>query len=267
MRKLLLLTALLLTASPAAAQWLDLPLKNVPLLPDGRPNLKAPTPMTRDGKPDLSGVWWVPFVSPEADVPGAVPKYLLNLASDLKPGEVVMLPWAQAFVKEQIASFGKNHPVSRCLPPGVPLSYTTPVPFKIVQTPELVVMLYEYSNSFRQVFVDGRTLPTDPHPTWVGYSVGRWEGDVLVVETTGFNDRTWLDGVGHPHTEELRITERYRRQDIAHMSIQITIDDPKTYVKPWTTTIATELFNRTDVMEYVCAENQPSVSPSTPQRP
>ena len=267
MPRLLLLTALLLTASTATAQWLDVPLKNVPLLPDGRPNRAAPTPRTRDGKPDLSGVWWVPFVSPEADVPGAVPKYLLNLAADLKPGEVMMLPWAQAFVKEQLATFGRNHPVSRCLPPGVPLSYTIPIPFKIVQTPELVVMLYEYSNSFRQVFMDGRTLPKDPLPTWVGYSVGRWEGNVLVVETTGFNDRTWLDGVGHPHTEALRITERYTRKDLGHMSIQITIDDSKSYIKPWTNTIPTELFVRTDVMEYVCAEGLPPSDSRAPQRP
>jgi hypothetical protein len=267
MRTLLILSALLLTASPAAAQWSDFPLKNVPLLPDGRPNLTAPAPRTRDGKPDLSGVWWVPFAGPEADVPGAVPKYLLNLAADLKPGVVMMLPWAEAFVKEQIAALGKNHPVSRCLPPGVPLSYTTPVPFKILQTPDLVVMLYEYSNSFRQVFVDGRALPTDPLPTWVGYSVGRWEGDVFVVETTGFNEKTWLDGVGHPHTEALRVTERYTRQDVGHMNIQITIDDPKAYTKPWTNTIGTELLTKTDVMEYVCAENAPSTNPSALQRP
>jgi hypothetical protein len=265
MRTLSLLSALLLMVSPAAAQWSDVPLKNVPLLRDGKPDLVAPAPRTRDGKPDLSGVWWVP-AGVDANVPGAVPKYLLNLAADLKPGVVMMLPWAQTFVKEQVASFGKNHPVSRCLPPGVPLSYTTPVPFKIVQTPELVVMLYEASNSFRQVFVDGRALPADPFPAWVGYSVGRWEDNVFTVETTGFNDKTWLDGVGHPHTEALRITERYTRHDFGHMSIQITIDDAKTYFKPWTTTIGTELLTNTDVMESVCGEAQ-SANPGAVKQP
>jgi hypothetical protein len=265
MRILSILSALILMAFPAAAQWSDVPLKNVPLLRDGRPDLTAPAPKMRDGKPDLSGVWLVPD-GVDANVAGAVPKYLLNLAADLKPGVVMMLPWAEAFVRAQLASFGKNHPVSRCLPPGVPLSYTTPVPFKIVQTPDLVVMLYEASNSFRQVFVDGRALPSDPFPTWVGYSVGRWEGNVFVVETAGFNDKTWLDGVGHPHTEALRITERYTRHDVGHMSIQITIDDPKAYIKPWTVTIATELLTKTDVMESVCAEAQ-ATNPTAVQRP
>ena len=170
-----------------------------------------------------------------------------------------MLPWALAFVTEQVAALGGNHPVSRCLPPGVPLSYTAGAPFKIVQTADLVVILYEYANSFRQVFMDGRALPRDPQPTWVGYSVGRWDSDALVVETTGFNDRTWLDGVGHTHTEALRVTERLRRRDIGHLEIQITIDDAGAYMKPWVASIPAELATTTDVMAYVCLENEKSV--------
>ncbi len=170
-----------------------------------------------------------------------------------------MLPWALAFVKQQVATLGKDHPVARCLPPGVPLSYTAGAPFKIVQTAELIVLLYEYANSFRQVFMDGRVLPTDPQPTWVGYSVGQWQGDVLVIETIGFNARTWLDGVGHPHTEALRVTERIRRRDAGHLNVEITIDDSKTYEKPWTAMMSAELLTNTDVMEYVCAENEKSL--------
>src|SRR5688500_16270208 len=257
MRAPLVLGALVLMSLPAAAQWTDHPLKNAPRLADGKPNLSAPAPKAGDGKPDLSGVWWVRSTDANGD-PGQ-PRFFINLAADAKPGEAAMLPWALEFVKEQVSTLGKNHPVSKCLPPGVTLSYTAGAPFKIVQTTDLVVMLYEYSNSFRQVFMDGRALPRDPQPMWVGYSVGRWEGDTLVVETTGFNDKTWLDGIGHPHTEALRVTERLRRRDFGHLDMQITIDDPKAYEKPWTALIPAQLATSTDVMEYVCVENEKSL--------
>ena len=259
MRTPLTLWALVLMSLPAAAQWTEFPLKNVPRLASGEPNLSAPAPKTRDGNPDLSGVWWVRPDGDGKSTSGQPPKFFLNLASDSQPGEVTMLPWALAFVREQVAALGRNHPVSKCLPPGVPLSYTAGAPFKIVQTPDLVVMLYEYSNSFRQVFVDGRALPKDAQPMWVGYSVGRWESDALVVETTGFNDKTWLDGVGHPHTEALRVTERLRRRDFGHLDMQITIDDAGAYVKPWAASMPAELATDTDVMEYVCVENEKSL--------
>jgi hypothetical protein len=253
----LTLCALVLIALPAAAQWTEFPLNNVPLA-NGKPNLSAPAPKTREGKPDLSGVWGV-RAEGNGNTNAGQPKHFVNLAADSKPGEVTMLPWALAFVKEQVSTLGANHPVSRCLPPGVPLSYTAGAPFKIVQNEDLVVMLYEYSNSFRQVFMDNRVLPKDPQPTWVGYSVGRWEDDALVIETLGFNDRTWLDGIGHPHTEALRITERIRRRDFGHLNMQITIDDAKTYEKPWTASLSAELLTNTDVMEYVCLENEKSL--------
>jgi hypothetical protein len=207
----------------------------------------------------LSGVWFPRSgVAANGDA-GQQPRLFINLAADAKPGEVTMLPWALAFVKEQVATLGKNHPVSKCLPPGVPLSYTAGAPFRIVQTPDLVVMLYEYSNSFRQIFMDGRTLPNDPQPTWVGYSVGKWDGDALVIETTGFNDKTWLDGIGHPHTEALRVTERVRRRDIGHLDIEVMIDDAMAYEKPWTVSVPMELATKTDLMEYVCLENEKSL--------
>jgi hypothetical protein len=259
MRILFALCSLVLMSLTAAAQWTDFPLKNVPRLADGKLNLSAPTPKTPEGTPDLSGVWWVRPSSEDKGTSGQQPRWFINLAADAKPGDVTMLPWALAFVKEQVATLGKNHPVSKCLPPGVPLSYTAGVPFKIVQTSDLVVMLYEYSNSFRQVFLDGRALPKDPQPTWVGYSVGRWDGDALVIDTRGFNDKTWLDGIGHPHTEALRVTERLRRPDLGHLEMQITIDDPKAYREPWTVFILAELATNTDVMEYVCVENEKSL--------
>lgn len=258
MRIGVMLCVLVLMSLPASAQWTDLPFKNVPRLADGRPDLSAPTPRTREGMPDFSGVWWV-RARGDGNGNSGQPPWFINLAADSKPGEVAMLPWALAFVGEQVTTLGKNHPVSRCLPPGVALSYTSGAPFKIVQTQDLVVVLSEYSNSFRQVFMDGRALPRDPQPMWVGYSVGTWEGDVLVVETTGFNGKTWLDGIGHPHTEALHVTERLRRRDYGHLDVQITIDDPKAYEKPWTVSLPAELAITTDLLEYVCVENEKSL--------
>jgi hypothetical protein len=258
MRTRLTLCVLVLAALPASAQWTDLPLKSVPRLADGTPDMSAPVPRTREGTPDLSGVWWV-RAGGVGNRNSGQPPWFINLAADSKPGDVTMLPWAMGFVKEQVTTLGKNHPVSRCLPPGVALSYTSGAPFKIVQTPDLVVVLFEYSNSFRQVFMDGRALPRDPQPMWVGYSVGKWEGEALVVETIGFNDKTWLDGIGHPHTEALRVTERLRRRDVGHLDVQITIDDPKAYEKPWTVSLPAELATTTDLLEYVCVENEKSL--------
>ena len=258
MRTRSILCVLVLMSLPASAQWTDLPLKNVPRLANGKPDLSGPPPRTREGMPDLSGVWWV-RARGDGNGNSGQPPWFVNLAADSKPGEVTMLPWALAFVREQVATLGKNHPVSRCLPPGVALSYTSGAPFKIVHTQDLVVVLSEYSNSFRQVFMDGRALPRDPQPMWVGYSVGRWEGDALVVETTGFNDKTWLDGIGHPHTEALRVTERLRRRDFGHLDVQVTIDDPKAYEKPWTVSLPAELATTTDLVEYVCVENEKSL--------
>jgi hypothetical protein len=146
------------------------------------------------------------------------------------------------------------------VPPGLPLSFTISSPFKIIQTPGLTAVLSEYANSYRQIFTDGRAFPDDPNPAWLGYSTGRWEGATFVVETIGFNNKTWLDLRGHPHTESLHLIERYRRLDFGHMNIEITIDDPKAYKKPWTVIIGAELFPDTDLIEYVCGENEKDVS-------
>jgi hypothetical protein len=212
---------------PAAAQWLNYPARGILRLPDGKPNLSAPAPRKSDGKPDFSGIW-------NGDTPNLQNlKYLSNLAADFKPEDFPIQAWAEALTKERTPG-GSEWPPARCLPPGVPVLNTGNRSLKIIQEPSLVVVLYEVFGQFRQIFMDGRTLAKDPNPAWLGYSVGRWDGETLVVDTTGFNGKTWLDVRGHPTTEALHITERFRRPDFGHLYIQLTIDDPKAYTKPWT---------------------------------
>ena len=244
------LAAVCLAAATVEAQWVDFKVPGVPRTADGKVNLTAPVARTADGKPDLSGTW---------ESQG----WFGNLAKDLKPGDVQMLAWAESQVAENQRNLHKNDPMVACMPPGVPRvdlggSRGMPHPMKIVQTPTLVVLLYETSTNqtFRQVFLDGRPFPKDPQPTWLGYSIGHWEGDTLVVEVSGFNGRSWIDtGSGHPQTDVGRVTERFTRRDIGHMDIEITIDDPKAYQKPWTATIKSNLLPDSDLIETFC-ENE-----------
>jgi hypothetical protein len=241
-------------AISAFAQWKNIPSPPAPRTSDGRPNLAGPAPRTADGRPDLSGIWWV--ADPSIEGLDAPPKYSLNLAADLSPEALGMYPWAVELMKQRQA-VRKDMPASRCLPWPVPAMAAVPVPFQIVQTPESIVILHEVLNMFRQIYLDGRVLSENPNPTWLGYSKGRWEGDTLVVDTRGFNDRSWLDGIGHPHTEALHVIERYRRRDFGHMNIEFTIDDPKTYAKPWTSSMPAELTPPgTQLYEDVCQENE-----------
>src|SRR6266480_5491138 len=207
----------------ANAQWEPYPWKNMPRTADGKVDLKAPTRKTADGKPDLSGFW----------MPSDSVRHLLNLAVDLKPEDVPLQPWAAALYKERIDNNGKDHPGVRCLPSGIPEKDNIPDGLKVVQTPDLVVFLHDSRTIFRQIFTDGRPLPKNPQPTWMGYSVGKWEGDTFVVETIGQNGKTWLDMRGLPGTESLKVIERFTRPNIGHMDIDVTIDDPKAYSKPW----------------------------------
>jgi hypothetical protein len=240
------LLALMLAATAVVpAQWVNYSTPGIPRTPDGKPILAAPAPRASDGKPDLSGLWKAPSG-----------KYLLNLAADLKPQEVPFQPWAAALFKQRQDNLAKDRPTGRCLPHGVPDQMAVPgYPFKIVQTPGLVVILYEEMTHFRQIFLDGRALAKDSNPAWLGYSVGRWEGDTLVADTTGFNDQSWLDDPGHPHTTALHVTERFRRKDLGHMEIQITIDDPEAYTRSWTVTENFDLLPDTDLLENIC-ENE-----------
>ncbi|HJZ79814.1 MAG TPA: hypothetical protein VKD91_05695 [Pyrinomonadaceae bacterium] len=230
--------------SPLAAQWVNRPTPGTPRTADGKPNLTAPAPRTADGKPDLSGIWQRVSL-----------KYERNIASDLKPGEIQ--PWAEALVRQRAEDLQKDHMSVQCLPWG-PSYSNSARRAKIVQTPGLMLMLDE-DLTYRQIFTDGRTLETDPNPSWMGYSVGRWEGDTLVVDSFGFNDRTWLDRDGHPHSEALRLTERYRRRDFGHMEIEITLNDPKVYARPWTVALSANLMPDTELMEAVCNESHHSL--------
>jgi hypothetical protein len=244
--------------APALAQWTNITNPALPRKPDGTPNLSAPAPRAADGKPDLSGIWWVP--DPSVEGVDAPPKYSLNLAADLSPDALGMQPWARALMQQRQADMRKDMPTSRCLPWPVPAIAAVPVPFRIIQTADSIVILYEELNMFRQIFLDGRVLSKNPNPTWLGYSKGRWEGDALVVDTRGFNDRSWLDGLGHPHSEALHVIERYRRLDFGHMEIAFTIDDPKTYTKAWTNRMPVELTPPdTQLYEDVCRENEKDV--------
>jgi hypothetical protein len=233
----------LLAAFPADAQWLKTKTPGIPRTKDGTPNLKAAVPKAPNGKPDLSGIWRAEAFS-----------YALDVTTDLKPGEI--LPWAEAIAKERTARFSTDHPSYRCMPEIGPV-YTLALPFKFIQNGGTLAMLPE-GGPYRQILIDGRALPEDPQPTWMGYSVGRWEGNTLVVESAGFNDRTWLDLSGHPHTEALRTTERFTRKDFGHMEIQITFNDPKAYARPWTITVQAELMVDTELLESVCNENDKS---------
>jgi hypothetical protein len=249
-RKILLVLVTLLASAqpPALAQWPRMASKRLPRTPDGKVNLTAPSPRTPDGTPDLSGVW-------EMYAESQMPKLLLNLAADLKPGDVQFLPWAESLYKERVATNSKDHPGAQCLPSGIPEKDTVPAPYKIVQTPDLIVFLYESRTIYRQIFTDGRPLPTEAQPAWQGYSVGHWDGDTLVMESAGFNGRTWLDMAGHPATEALHVTERFTRRDVGHMDLKITINDPKAYAKPWTVDAKIHLLPEDDVIEYICEEN------------
>jgi len=241
--RIMIVAVLMMTASPSA-QWLGHPTPGIPRTPDGKPNLDAPAPRTADGKPDISGLWLTRGI------------YIGNIAKDLKE-EPPMQPWAAALYKQRRDNLSKDDPTGRCVPGGVPRSTAVPYPFKILNTPSnIVIVLYEAVHAYRQIFTDGRPLPKDPNPNWMGYSVGRWEGDTFIVESSGFNDNVWLDNNGHPAGESLRVTERFRRKNWGSMDVDITIDDPKTYTRPWNVTIPLAFQPDTEMLEYICPENE-----------
>jgi hypothetical protein len=236
------LAILVALSVPAPGQWLKYKTPGVPRTANGQPDLTAAAPKTPDGKPDLSGIW-------RGD-PGG---YGLNIAADLKPAEIQ--PWAETLYKQRLEDLGKDSPGYRCLPGIGP--YTSFGMFKIIQTPGVIGVFSEFSGS-RQILTDGRPLPENPNPTWQGYSVGHWDGDALVVESAGFNDKTWLDA-GHPHTEELRVTERFHRKDFGHMDVKMTFSDPKIYARSWSIDLDLDLAPDTELLEYVCNENEKDI--------
>jgi hypothetical protein len=238
--------ALAAFAVPAAAQWRNLP-NPVPPGPDGKPNLSAPAPRTATGKADLSGIYSSPY------------KYFQNLAADLGLENVPMTDEARKIHAARATGLlGYEEPDARCLPQGVPKVNMAPVPFKIVQTENLVVLVYEAFNLWRQVHLDGREFADDLNPSWMGYSKGRWEGDALVVETRGLNGKQWLDHGGLPASDKLTVVERFRRPNIGQLEIDITINDPTYYTRPWTATVKARLVTGTELFEFICNENERS---------
>ena len=254
--------AVLMFAAQASAQWAKHPDASIPRTGDGKPNLSAPAPKAPDGKPDLSGVW---LTEPDPQgKPGGVenmvlPRYMVNIAADMKPEDVPFQPSAAALFKERLQKQGTDSHIARCKPTGVPIVNSLPLPYKIIQMPQLILVLYEENTVFRQIFLDGRKPVKDAEPRFMGYSSGKWEGDTLVVETVGFNGETWLDVMGHPHSDALRLTERFRRRDAGHLEIEITVDDPKMYTKPITYTPKANLLPDEDLLEYFCTDNEKDV--------
>jgi len=264
--------AVLLALIPAAlvGQWPDRPTARMPRTPEGKPDLNAPAPRTPDGKPDFSGVWR--FVdSPDAR-PGPRPPagagtigigqrapglyQFFDIGSTLKDG-LPFQPWAAELRKKRVADNNKDNPDAYCLPLGLMQLHTHPEPRKIIQAPGVIVILYEANGGIRQIFTDGRRLPgDDAEPWWYGYSAGKWDGDTLVVETNGFRDDVWLDVEGSPLTHAAKMTERFRRVNFGNMEIEITVDDPKAYTKPWTVKVHHRIMLDTELIEFVCQEGE-----------
>jgi hypothetical protein len=254
----------------AHAQWLNYPAAGIPRTKDGKPNLAAPAPRAANGKPDLSGVWTTDGSSREemerlfpglddlavpGDDPSTFPKYFINVFADYKNEDVPIKPEALQILRARVKSFGKDNPTSHCLPAGIPMGELLPLPRRFIHLPNLMVILYEGINPQRMIYLDDRKHIVE-QPSWLGYSVGKWEGDTLVVHTRGFNDRGWLDALGHPRTEALHIVERFTRRDFGHMEVQMTFEDPGAYTKPFSIRFTQTLTPDTDVIEYICAENE-----------
>ncbi|MBV8730390.1 MAG: hypothetical protein JO336_11345 [Acidobacteriia bacterium] len=265
MREILRVAAALLACAWLSdAQWFNQRDSTIPRTKDGKPNLSAPAPKL-NGKPDLSGVWEVER-TPSTEYarvlgPGFeklqvdsqdVTKYMINLFWGLRPEDQPVRPEAAAIVRQRA---NLSPPTAQCLPGGVPMS-TLLLSFKLIQAPREIVMLSGIGDPARQIYMDGRKLPKSPDPAWMGYSVGKWEGDTLAVETTGFDERSFLDAFGHPRSESMHITERFRRRDFGHMDLEMTFDDPKYYTRPFTIRTSLNLLPDTDVLEYVCTEDE-----------
>ena len=264
--------AVLFTAAVATAhaQWHNYPAAGIPRSKDGKVNLTARAPRTAQGKPDLSGVWATNGTPPaeieklfpgiaDLAVPGDDPrgfnKFFMNVFADYKQEDVPIKPDALKLLLERAKTQGKDNPTSHCLPAGVPMGDLLPVPRRFIQLPDLLVILYEGINPQRLIYLDGRKHVLE-NPAWLGYSVGKWEGDTLVVDTRGFNDRSWLDAFGHPRTEAMHIVERFTRRDFGHMDVEMTFDDSGAYTKPFSIKFSQTLAPDTDVIESVCNENE-----------
>jgi len=252
------------------AQWPSYPTPGVPRVKDGKPNMNAPAPRTAGGKPDLTGIWQNdrtvggtvaarssanPPKTNEALLVIARRSPFWNLGAEFPDG-LPFTPWGAEIHRERMASNSIDNPDAHCLPMGIMQFHNHSEPRKMIQTPEEIVILYEANSGLRQIFTDGRPLPKDAEPWWYGYSTGHWEGDTLVVQSAGFRDLGWLDVEGSPLTEGAHVTERFRRPDFGHLQIDVTIDDPKAYTKPWTVMVRQHILVDTQLIEFVCQENE-----------
>ena len=270
MQRIVIAACLFFIGASAGAQWLNYKTPGVPRTRDGKPKLDAPAPRTVGGHPDLSGVWmhdftpidelkrlYGPVVEDEIknELPGMefknVHKYALNVLIDFPPDKSPARPETTKAFEERLA-----HPTDQDLcytssaPAEFPLIGLLSEPIKIVQAPRLTMVLYEIGTNFRQIYTDGRTLPAEFNlPAYFGYSVGRWERDAFVVDTAGFNDKNPIDGIGHPHSDRLKIVERYRRPDFGHLDVEMTFDDSTMYTRPFTITIGYHLLADDDIFE------------------
>jgi hypothetical protein len=283
MNRLALVFALAAFPLALSAQWPDYPSPGVPKSPDGKPKLDAPAPRTADGHPDLSGIWEnrrgnvgrgpgggrgaatppggapppPPPPAPALDGPPAATFF--NIGAGFPGGKLPLKPEAAEVLKKRIAENSKDNPDAHCLPMGLMQLHEHPQPRKIVQTPAVTVIIYEANSGLRQIFTDGRPLPPkDAQPWWYGYSIGHWEGDTLVVETTGFRDDVWLDINGSPLTNAGKMIEKFRRPTYGKLDIEVTVDDPTQYTKPFTVSVHQQIMLNTDLIEFICAENEKS---------
>jgi len=268
------------TITFANAQWLNYPAPGTPMK-DGKPNLTAKAPRALNGKPDLSGIWQIEPPPPgefdrlygptavagvEGDDIRDHARYFANIFIDFKPGEEPLTPEAAARSLANRQNLATS-PSARCLPYGLPNRYFAARPFKIFETPDALAMFFELDGAFRQIHTDGRKLPVDPFPTWMGYSTAKWEGDTLVAETAGFNDKTWLDVRGHSHSDALRVQERFHRRDFGHMDMEVTVEDRKALTRALTFKFTLLLIPNSDVLENFCTEgerDQPYMRPGVP---
>ena len=256
----LIWVAVLLASATLAAQWPSFKSVSEPRTADGRVDMLGPAPRTPDGKPDLSGIWDKGLLPQEVPPPslfsGSGPSQAFRDLKATLSGDLPMLPWAAQLKATRFGQNSKDHPDAHCLPLHPIQLHLHPQPRKIVQTPHLVMILYEANDGRREIFLDGRPLPPDEvQPWWYGYSVGRWDGDSLVVESVGFKDQTWIDEYGTPASDRLRLTERLRRVNFGTLEIQVTVDDPKTFIRPFTFTLQQRLMPDTELIEFVCSEN------------
>jgi hypothetical protein len=243
-------------AAFARAQWIDYPTAGVPRLPDGKPNLNAPAPRLANGKPDFSGMWgWETRANCGAKCNDfQVSREFINIASTLKAG-LPYQPWAAELVKKRSVEQGLD-PNVHCMPRDAPRIWTDDYYKRIFMVSDRMIILTERNIEYRQIFMDGRPLPSEPNPTWNGYSTAKWDGDTLVVETLGFSDDLWLDAAGNPLTESAKMTERIRRPNYGNLEVEITINDLKAYTAPWTVKLNQPLVLDSELIDYYCLENE-----------